>query len=167
MKRPQIIRFAAFVTVLAVLLGYVVYHRSEPGSQNRTATAPASQNASQSLSSSENYFANYRMHRDQVMSQEIATLQKLIQEPSISSASKAEASKTMVRDTQEMKQEMEIEKLLSARGFPLAAVTVTQQSVEVVVGAGKLTTQQVAKIATTATQVTGLPPEDVVILPKN
>ena len=30
MKRPQIIRFAAFVTVLAVLLGYVVYHRTSP-----------------------------------------------------------------------------------------------------------------------------------------
>lgn len=181
MKRPQIVRFAAFVTVLAVLLGYVVYHRSAPAptssntasnsSAVSTVTASASTTASQqagkSVSSQENYFANYRMQRDQVMSQEIATLQKLIKEPSVSSASRAEATKTLVADTQEMKQEMEIEKLLSARGFPLSAATVTQKSVEVVVAAAnKLSNQQVAQIADAATQVTGLSPEDVVILPK-
>lgn len=178
MKRPQIVRFAAFVTVLAVLLGYVVYHRSAPAptssntaSNSSAVTASASTTASQqagkSVSSQENYFANYRMQRDQVMSQEIATLQKLIKEPSVSSASRAEATKTLVADTQEMKQEMEIEKLLSARGFPLSAATVTQKSVEVVVAAAnKLSNQQVAQIADAATQVTGLSPEDVVILPK-
>ena len=33
MQRTQVIRFAAFVAVLAVLLGYVVYHRTASVSQ--------------------------------------------------------------------------------------------------------------------------------------
>ena len=36
------IRFAAFVTVLAVLLGYVVYHRAETNTSVSTAIATPS-----------------------------------------------------------------------------------------------------------------------------
>ncbi|MBX5466533.1 MAG: SpoIIIAH-like family protein [Firmicutes bacterium] len=171
MKRPQWIRFAAFVMVLAVLLGYVVYHRGEPKSVSApTGSAPAvsaqGSTAAQGVQALENYFVNYRAQRDRVMSQEIATLQNLLKEPGLSSQAKAEATKTLVRDTQEMKQEMEVERLLSARGFPLAAATITQSSAVVVVGAAQLTESQIAQIADAVMTVTHLQPENIVIMPK-
>lgn len=166
MKRPQIIRFAAFVTVLAVLLGYVVYHRTSPDSAVTATGSRVSSHTVKNITQLENYFVNFRMRRDQLMSQEIATLQALTRNPGISNTAKNQAAATMVRDTQELKQEASIEGILAGRGFPLAAATVTRNQVVVMVGGAKLSQQQVAQIADTATTVTGLAPEDVVILPK-
>ena len=165
MKRPQMIRFAAFVTVLAVLLGYVVYHRAETNTSVSTAIATPS-NAGTKVTGLENYFVNYRLQRDRMMSQEIATLKNIANNPGISQTAKDQATMTMVADTQELKHETLIEGLLSARGFPLTVVTVTPNRVDVVVGAKNLTNTQVARIADTATQVTGLAPQNVVIFPK-
>ncbi|MCY0885056.1 MAG: SpoIIIAH-like family protein [Firmicutes bacterium] len=169
MNRTQTVRFAAFVTVLAVLLGYVVYHRSASelpvgfSTAARHRVRPASSGSLQRL---ENYFVNYRMHRDKVMSQEIATLKGVLNNPALSREAKSEAAQTMVRDTQELKQEAAIEGLLSAQGFPLTAVTVTRNSAVVVVGADHLSSTQVARIADAVMKVTHFPPENVVILPK-
>jgi len=134
MKRPQVIRFAAFVTVLAVLLGYVVYHRSSPDSTvSLKGPTVSSTSTAAKISSLENYFVNFRMQRDRLMTKEIATLQSLINNPAISKS----------------------------------AATVTQNQVVVMVGASQLSNQQVAQIADTATTITGLAPQDVVILPKS
>ena len=164
MKRPQVIRFAAFVTVLAVLLGYVVYHRATPGAPV-SANSHVTQTARQRLTALENYFTNYRMKRDQLMSKEIATLQALTTNSQVSKSARDQAAATMVQDTQELKAETRIEGLLAGRGFPLSAAAVTSHEVVVMVGGAKLTTGQVARIADTVTAVTGLPPQDVVILP--
>ncbi len=166
MNRPQIVRFAAFVTVLAVLLGYVVYHRTSPNATAYT-TVPTKKQQTKTVTNLENYFVNYRMHRDRVMTEEIATLKALTNNPSISQSAKDQASATMVRDTQELKAETQAEGLLSARGFPLSAVTVTQNKAVVVIGAAHLNTQQIGRIANTLTEVTSLPPQDVVIFPKS
>lgn len=167
MKRPQIVRFAAFVTVLAVLLGYVVYHRTAPNTTALSAAVTAQKHQSNVVSTLENYFVNYRMHRDRVMTEEIATLKALTENPSIAQSAKDQASAAMVQDTQELKEETQAEGLLSARGFPLSAVTVTQNKAVVVVGGSALTSQQIGRIADTITEVTTLPPQDVVILPKS
>ncbi|MCY0899502.1 MAG: SpoIIIAH-like family protein [Firmicutes bacterium] len=168
MQRPQLIRFAAFVTVLAVLLGYVVYHRTSPEASVSTVSHLSVQARAQNrLVQLENYFVNFRMRRDQLMSKEIATLEALTKNPGISKSARDEAARTMVEDTQELKAETRIEGLLAGRGFPLSAATVTANQVVILVAANKLTTQDVAQIANTATSVTGLPPQDVVILPKS
>lgn len=166
MNRPQIVRFAAFVTVLAVLLGYVVYHRTSPNATAYT-TVTSQKQQSHSVANLENYFVNYRMHRDRVMTEEIATLKALVTNPSISRTAKDQATATMVRDTQELKAETQAEGLLSARGFPLSAVTITQNKAVVVVGASHLNSGQIGRIANTITEVSSLPPQDVVILPKS
>lgn len=167
MKRPQVIRFAAFVTVLAVLLGYVVYHRTSPDTAVTAGGSSIAAKSGASVTQIENYYVNYRLKRDQMMTKEIATLQALIKNPGISKSAKDQAAETMVQDTQQLKQETQIEGLLSGRGFPFSAATVTNNQVVVMVGAAKLSQQQVARIADTATTVTGLPPQDVVILPKD
>lgn len=166
MKRPQMIRFAAFVTVLAVLLGYVVYHRTQANTTVMTGVSSPTNKTAQHVASLENYFVNYRMHRDQLMSQEIATLKTLVNNPSISQTAKDQAAATMVADTQELKHETQIEGLLSAQGFPLSAVTIAGNKVDVTIGGATISNQQVARIAAVVTQVTSLPPENVVIVLK-
>jgi hypothetical protein len=165
MRRSALIRFVAFLGVLAVLLGYVAYHRT-PASQTSPAPSTSSSTTS-SLQALANYFANYRQHRDDVMSKEIATLEALVKNPGVSQQARDQAEATLVRDTEELKQAMRIEGIVSAHGFPLVAAEVQPNSVVVMVGAQHLTADQVAQIADTATQVTGLPPEDVVIVPKS
>lgn len=165
MKRPQIIRFAAFVTVLAVLLGYVVYHRTSPESPVSNGGQVAKSSKSQ-LVKLENYFTNVRMRRDQMMSEEIANLKTVTANPQISKSARDQAASTMVQDTQELKAETRIESLLAGRGFPLSSATVTQHEVVVMVGASQLSTVQVARIADTVIAVTGMLPQDVVIYRK-
>lgn len=167
MQRTQVIRFAAFVAVLAVLLGYVVYHRTAVD-QSPVAKAKVTRTSAQtSVSSLENYFVNYRLQRDQMMSKEVATIENLLKEPGLSTAAKDSATATLVRDQQELKQETDIEGLLSARGFPLSAATISGNRVDIVVGAQTLTETEVARIADTVVDVTNLPPENVVIMPKS
>ena len=165
MQRTQVIRFAAFVAVLAVLLGYVVYHRTTSDQSPVAGSKINSQRAT--VTSLENYFVNYRMQRDQMMSREVATIQNLLKTPSLSSQARDEAASTLVRDQQELQQETNIEGVLSARGFPLSAVTVAGNRVDVVIGAKTLSSQDVARIADTVVNLTKLPPENVVILSKN
>lgn len=164
MKRPQIIRFAAFVTVLAVLLGYVVYHRTNP--QSPVVTSQVAKVTQSQLVKLENYFTNIRMQRDQMMSKEISTLKALTNNPEVSKSARDQAAMTMVADTQELKAEMRIEGLLAGRGFPLSSATVTRHEVVVMVGGSQLTGQQVARIADAVVAITGMPPQDVVIYRK-
>lgn len=167
MRRSALIRFVAFLGVLAVLLGYVAYHRTPASQTGPTPSTSTSGGTTSNLQALANYFANYRQHRDDVMSKEIATLEALVKNPGVSQQARDQAEATLVRDTEELKQAMRIEGIVSAHGFPLVAAEVQPNSVVVMVGAQHLSADQVAQIADTATQVTGLPPEDVVIVPKS
>lgn len=167
MNRPQVIRFAAFVTVLAVLLGYVVYHRAGPaGPMAKPRTHHAETNAAARVTSLENFFVNQRMRRDRLMTQEVATIKSLLQEPGLSARSKNEAMATVMRDERELKLETAIESQLAAAGFPLAYVTLTSNQANVTIGGTALTRTDVARIADAVVQKTGLPPENVIIQPK-
>lgn len=167
MNRSALVRFIAFLGVLAVLVGYVAYHHpSTPGSGgSQAASAPPSPTPASSRMTA-NYFANLKQSRDQLMSHEIATLQGIIKNTSVSASARSQAELTLVQDQQSWKQAMQVEGVLSGHGFPLAVVTLDPNSAQIVVGQARLTTQQVAQIADTTTQITGIPPQDIVIIPK-
>jgi hypothetical protein len=160
-KRSALIRFVAFLGVLAVLVGYVAYHKPA----GPTASTPPTGTTAPSQATA-NYIANLKQQRDQLMSKEMATLRGLVNSSQVSAAARNQAEATLVQDTQELKQEMQIEGLLGAHGFPLTVAMVNPNQVEVVVGQAALTEAQVAQIADTVTQVTGLPPQDIVVVPK-
>ena len=167
MNRSALVRFIAFLGVLAVLVGYVAYHHpSTPGSGGSQATGAPPSTAGASSRVTANYFANLKQSRDQLMSHEIATLQGIIKNSSVSASARSQAELTLVQDQQSWKQAMQVEGVLSGHGFPLAVVTLDPNSAQIVVGQAQLTTQQVAQIADTTTQITGIPPQDIVIIPK-
>ncbi|MDA8197864.1 MAG: SpoIIIAH-like family protein [Thermaerobacter sp.] len=167
MNRSALVRFIAFLGVLAVLVGYVAYHHpSTPGSGGSQAAGARPSTAGASSRVTANYFANLKQSRDQLMSHEIATLQGIIKNSSVSASARSQAELTLVQDQQSWKQAIQVEGVLSGHGFPLAVVTLDPNSAQIVVGQARLTTQQVAQIADTTTQITGIPPQDIVIIPK-
>lgn len=161
MKRSAMVRFVAFLGVLAILLGYVAYHKVPT---TATGSSPAAPTVT-SMQQLQNYFVQIKQNRDSLMSKEIATLQSVVNSKTVSQAAKQQATATLVQDTRELKQATEIEAVLGAHGFPLVAALVNAASVQVLVGASQLTSNQVAQIADTVTQVTGLPPQDITIKP--
>lgn len=164
MNRSALVRFIAFLGVLAVLVGYVAYHRP-PTSGNggtQTTTTPPTNTSTQTA----NYFQNLKQSRDSLMSKEIATLRTLVSNSSVSAMARSQAESTLVQDEQEWKQAMQVEGVLSAHGFPLTVVTLDPNSAQIVVAATSLTTTQVAAIADTTTQITGIAPQDIVIIPR-
>ena len=162
MKRSALVRFVAFLGVLAVLVGYVAYDKPAAPA----AGVPAASTGTATAQATANYIANLKQQRDQLMTKEMATLQGLVNSSQVSAAARNQAEATLVQDTQELKQAMQIEGLLGAHGFPLTVALVNPSQVEVVVGQVALSTSQVAQIADTVTQVTGVPPQDIVIVPK-
>jgi hypothetical protein len=164
MNRSAIVRFVAFLGVLAVLLGYVAYHKAPSPATGPLNPGQAAQKVSQQAVA--NYIANLKQHRDSVMSQEIATLKTVIAGQSVPAAARQQAAQTLVQDQQAWQQDMKIEGLLAAQGIPEAVAMVGPTGVQIVVGATTLTPTQVGRIADTAIQVTGLPPEDIVIVPR-
>lgn len=163
MKRSALVRFVAFLGVLAVLVGYVAYHKAPSPVQGSGQPAATSPSASQSTA---NYIANLKQQRDQLMTKEMTTLKTLVSSPKVSQAARSQAQATLIQDTQELKQAMQVEGVLAAHGFPLAVAMLNPNEAEIVVGAASLSKNQVAMIADTVTEVTGLAPQNIVIVPK-
>jgi hypothetical protein len=162
-KRSALVRFVAFLGVLAVLVGYVAYHKAPGPVQGGGQPAAASSASTQSTA---NYIANLKQQRDQLMSKEMMTLKALVSSPKVSQAARSQAQATLVQDTQELKQAMQVEGVLAAHGFPLAVAMLNPNEAEIVIGTASLSKNQVATIADTVTQVTGLAPQNIVIVPK-
>jgi len=162
-KRSALVRFVAFLGVLAVLVGYVAYHKAPSPVSGGGRPVATSSGTSQSTA---NYIANLKQQRDQLMSREMATLKNLASSPQVSPAARSQAQATLVEDTQELKQSMQVEGVLAAHGFPLAVAMLNPNEAEIVIGARNLTKDQVATIADTVTEVTGLAPQNIVIVPK-
>lgn len=166
MKRSALVRFVAFLGVLAVLVGYVAYHKAPSPVQGGGQPAASSHASMHATQSTANYIANLKQQRDQLMTKEMMTLKQLASSPQVSQAARSQAQATLVQDTNELRQAMQVEGVLVAHGFPLAVAMLNPNEAEIVIGAARLTQNQVAVIADTVTQVTGLAPENIVIVPK-
>jgi hypothetical protein len=165
MNRSALVRFVAFLGVLAVLLGYVAYHKTpSPASGGTPSPTQAAGNVSQQMVA--NYIANLKQHRDSLLTEEIATLKSVIADPSVSPAARRQAAASLVQDQAALQQDMKIEGILAAQGIDQVVAMVGTNGVQIIVGQTQLTPTQVGRIADTAIQVTGLPPEDVVIVPR-
>ena len=71
----------------------------------------------------------------------------------------------MVRMTELAEQEMAIETLMASKGFSEAVVSLTNDSVDVVVDAAELTDANRAQIEDIVTRKTEIAPENIVITP--
>lgn len=109
--------------------------------------------------------AQAKLSREQVRAQNKETLQAIIDNTNLSEEEKQDAIAQMVRMTELAEQEMAIETLLSSKGFSEAVVSLTNDSVDVVVDAAELTDANRAQIEDIVTRKTSISPENIVITP--
>ena len=116
-------------------------------------------------SGAETTVAQAKVSREQVRSQNKETLQSIIDNTNISEEEKQGAVAQMVQMTQFAEQEMAIETLMASKGFSEAVVSLTNDSVDVVVDAAELTDANRAQIEDIVTRKTEIAPENIVITP--
>ncbi|MGB9885876.1 MAG: SpoIIIAH-like family protein [Moorellales bacterium] len=111
------------------------------------------------------FFVEYRLERDRVRSQEIQLLREVINNPNSSPEVKSEAQQRLIRLTEYMDQEVQLETLLQAKGYTEAAVLIQPTTVNVVVRAAQLKPEDLARIGELVARTTGRRQEEVVIIP--
>lgn len=112
------------------------------------------------------FFAEYRLERDRVRSQQVEILREVINNPSSTTENRRDAQQKMINLTNSLQKEMELENLLMAKGFRDAVAMLQPNNVTVVVLAKSLTPEEVTRISDLVCRTTSCKPEQVVIIPK-
>ncbi len=112
------------------------------------------------------FFIEYRLERDRQRSQQIALLKQIIDNTSIDGEGKQEAQKRLVELTQQMDLEMQLEKLIVAKGYKDAAVFIQPNAVNVIVMADKFGNEDANKIGDLVSRSTGRPREQISMIHK-
>ncbi len=113
------------------------------------------------------FFVSNKLQREQVRAANESTLQEIIDNKNASDKQKQAAIDAMIELTTIKDKENATETLLEAKGFPDNLVTITDNSVEVIVNANKLTEQQMAQIEDVVKRKTGIAAKNIVISPVN
>lgn len=111
------------------------------------------------------FFTDYRSERNSVRAQEVAYLDSIIQNTATKQETLDEAQARKLELTDMMEKEVTVEGLLRAKGFSQAIVTLSPESVNVVVADASVTSQQAAQILQIVQNETGQPAQNVKIIP--
>ena len=91
-------------------------------------------------------FADFRTERERVRTQELTSIDSIINNENTDTQTLAEAQKMKLELTDTMEKELLIEGLLKAKGFEDAVITISDTAVNVIVKQQDLTKQQVAQV---------------------
>lgn len=91
-------------------------------------------------------FADFRTERERVRTQELTSIDSIINNENTDTQTLAEAQKMKLELTDTMEKELLIEGLLKAKGFEDAVITISDAAVNVIEKQKDLTKQQVAQV---------------------
>ena len=161
---------AVLVVTGAVSIQYT--RRAEQTAQEDTTARETAQIQTQSdaqpteeAAETGSFFTDYRSERNSVRAQEVAYLDSIIQNTATKQETLDEAQARKLELTDMMEKEVTVEGLLRAKGFSQAIVTLSPESVNVVVGDSSVTSQQAAQILQIVQNETGQPAQNVKIIP--
>lgn len=109
--------------------------------------------------------ASAKLVKEQTRAKSKETLLEVINNKNIDSSQKQDAINNMIALTDIAEKEMSAEILLEAKGFSDAVVSISNESVDVVVNAGELTDAQRAQIEDIVKRKTGITAENIIITP--
>lgn len=109
--------------------------------------------------------AEANLMREQVRAQNKETLLSIINNAELSEASKADAINSMIALTETAQKECDAEILLEAKGFENAVVSISGDTVDVMIGASELTDAQRAQIEDIVKRKTQIGAENIIISP--
>lgn len=112
------------------------------------------------------FFVEYRLERDRRRSQQIELLKQILDNPNAGGEGKQEAQKRLVDLTKQMDLELQLEKLIVAKGYQEAAVFIQPNAVNVIVMADKFNEDDANKIGDLVARSTGRPKEQISIIPQ-
>ena len=115
---------------------------------------------------SDGFFANYRLDRNRVRSQQIELLQSVIDDPNSDAATRQEAQNKMIGISDSMDQELQLEVLIKAKGFTEAALFIQPESATAILEKENLSEAEVTTVADIISRVTGHNLEDIIVIPK-
>lgn len=115
----------------------------------------------------EDFFVNYRLERDRNRSQQVEMLEGIVNNPNSSAEARQEAQNKILQITGYMEQELQLETLLTAKGYTETAILLKPDSAMVIVKSAKLASEDLTRIADLVSRTTGHGPEQIVIIPKN
>lgn len=161
---------AVLVVTGAVSIQYT--RRAEQTAQENTTVRETAQSKTQSdaqpteeAAETGSFFTDYRSERNSVRAQEVAYLDSIIQNTATKQETLDEAQARKLELTDMMEKEVTVEGLLRAKGFSQAIVTLSPESVNVVVADASVTSQQAAQILQIVQNETGQPAQNVKIIP--
>jgi stage III sporulation protein AH len=111
------------------------------------------------------FFSDYRSERNSVRAQQVAYLDSIIQNSATQQDVLSQAQTQKIELTDRMEKEVTVEGLLRAKGFEQAIVTLSDESVNVVVSDAQLNEAQVAQILEIVQSETGESAQNVKIIP--
>jgi stage III sporulation protein AH len=109
--------------------------------------------------------AEANLMREQVRAQNKETLLDIINNTELSEAAKADAINSMIALTETAQKECDAEILLEAKGFENAVVSISGDSVDVMIAASELTDAQRAQIEDIVKRKTEIAAENIIISP--
>ena len=119
------------------------------------------------LTAASDFAAQAKLSREQILSQNKADLQAIINNQDLGDDQKQEAVSTMVSMADLTEKESAAELLLEAKGFENVIVNLTGETADVVVPEADLTDAKRAQIEDIVKRKTGIAPENIVITPLN
>lgn len=112
-----------------------------------------------------NFAAEVKLNREQMRSQNKATLLEVINNTNISQEQKQNAIDAMVAITDISERENAAEMLLEAKGFTDVVVSITDDNADVVLNMGEVTDAKRAQIEDIVKRKTNVNPENIIITP--
>lgn len=112
-----------------------------------------------------NFAAEAKLTREQVRSKNKETLLEVINNANIADAQKQEAINSMITLTDISERELAAEMLLEAKGFTDVVVSITENSVDVVLNMGEMTDAKRAQVEDIVKRKTNIAAENIVITP--
>ncbi|MFO7294509.1 MAG: SpoIIIAH-like family protein [Caldicoprobacter sp.] len=116
--------------------------------------------------SSANFFASYRLERENTRKEEIEYIRQILDNPASDPEIKKEAQAQLLEITKNMEKELAIEALIKAKGFKDVVVILHKDSVNVIVDKPDLQQEEVAQILDIVRRESGHKPENIKIIPK-
>jgi len=112
-----------------------------------------------------NFFANYRIERENTRKNEIEVIREIIDNPNSDADMKKEAQAQLLEITNNMEKELLIEGLIKAKGFEDTIVMMSKNSVNVIVSRAELKPEEVAQILDIVKRESGKSPDSIKIIP--
>ena len=135
------------------------------GSQNADAENPGEAVLTSSSVNNVNFVSEVKLNREQIRSQNKASLLELINNVNITEEQKQDAVNAMVAMTDIAEREAAAEMLLEAKGFTDVVVSITDGNADVVLNMGEVTDAKRAQVEDIVKRKTNVEAQNIVITP--